>query len=258
MIKRSIMLEDFLDLENHFVEFINRTALFKTVKQAQFIVYNENYNEITYTYKYNCTDYFEMSDIKKIIKTGEVIKDEENIHIVLCKDDNNCDDNRYMINIINTSSEKRFILGTLFICRNEYLTFNDSTVFNIHYYQQLIFHIQSVIKNYDKLYHFIDIFTELIVAKDQFMPYHMTNVAHICIQLSSYLNLSAKQQMILYYSALLHDIGKLFISDLILNKPTELTEEEYARIKSHSNKGAEIIMATLHGMSILDEIPQIV
>ena len=42
-------------------------------------------------------------------------------------------------------------------------------------------------------------------------------------------------------SAQLHDVGKINISDLILNKPEKLTEEEFAIIKQHSANGERII-----------------
>jgi putative two-component system response regulator len=42
-------------------------------------------------------------------------------------------------------------------------------------------------------------------------------------------------------SARLHDIGKIIISDSILNKPGKLTEEEYEIMKTHSTEGARII-----------------
>ncbi|GHU44153.1 two-component system response regulator [Clostridia bacterium] len=42
-------------------------------------------------------------------------------------------------------------------------------------------------------------------------------------------------------SAQLHDVGKIAISDLILNKPGKLTNEEFNKIKTHSSEGALII-----------------
>ena len=41
--------------------------------------------------------------------------------------------------------------------------------------------------------------------------------------------------------ALLHDIGKIGIPDAVLNKPGRLTDEEYAIMKSHVVRGAEIL-----------------
>jgi len=42
-------------------------------------------------------------------------------------------------------------------------------------------------------------------------------------------------------SARLHDVGKITISDLILNKPGKLTPEEYNEIKKHAIEGERII-----------------
>jgi putative two-component system response regulator len=42
-------------------------------------------------------------------------------------------------------------------------------------------------------------------------------------------------------SAQLHDVGKINISDLILNKPGKLTDEEFDKIKTHCASGVEII-----------------
>jgi len=42
-------------------------------------------------------------------------------------------------------------------------------------------------------------------------------------------------------SARLHDVGKITISDLILNKPGKLTKDEYEQIKTHAAAGEEII-----------------
>ena len=42
-------------------------------------------------------------------------------------------------------------------------------------------------------------------------------------------------------SAPLHDIGKIAVSDVILNKPGRLTEEEFEKMKKHTTAGAEII-----------------
>jgi putative two-component system response regulator len=42
-------------------------------------------------------------------------------------------------------------------------------------------------------------------------------------------------------SAQLHDVGKIAISDLILNKPSKLTPEEFAKMKEHCAEGERII-----------------
>jgi putative two-component system response regulator len=42
-------------------------------------------------------------------------------------------------------------------------------------------------------------------------------------------------------SARLHDVGKISISDIILNKPGKLTDEEYEAMKMHAIEGENII-----------------
>ena len=46
-------------------------------------------------------------------------------------------------------------------------------------------------------------------------------------------------------SAPLHDIGKISISDTILNKPGKLTDEEFEIMKTHTIAGAMIIEQTI-------------
>jgi len=46
---------------------------------------------------------------------------------------------------------------------------------------------------------------------------------------------------VLLPSAQLHDVGKIKVSDLILNKPAKLTDEEFIKIKSHCDEGERII-----------------
>jgi putative two-component system response regulator len=47
-------------------------------------------------------------------------------------------------------------------------------------------------------------------------------------------------------SARLHDIGKISISDLILNKPEKLTNEEFEIIKTHASEGERIINSIIN------------
>ena len=51
-------------------------------------------------------------------------------------------------------------------------------------------------------------------------------------------------------SAPLHDIGKIQVSDTILNKPGKLTDEEFAIMKTHTTAGAEVIQ---HAMNTVSE-----
>lgn len=46
-------------------------------------------------------------------------------------------------------------------------------------------------------------------------------------------------------SAPLHDVGKIMVSDTILNKPGRLTDEEFAVMKSHTTAGNQIIASAM-------------
>ena len=48
----------------------------------------------------------------------------------------------------------------------------------------------------------------------------------------------------LYMSAPMHDIGKVAIPDQILQKPGKLTDEEFSLMKTHAEKGGNIIEDT--------------
>ena len=57
-------------------------------------------------------------------------------------------------------------------------------------------------------------------------------------------------------SAPLHDIGKIAVSDVILNKPGKLTDEEFEIMKSHTTAGKELIdqaIRTVHGEGYLTQ-----
>jgi HD-GYP domain-containing protein (c-di-GMP phosphodiesterase class II) len=57
------------------------------------------------------------------------------------------------------------------------------------------------------------------------------------------LNLSAQEVEDIIFAGRVHDVGKLFIPDRILNQPGPLTEDEFAVIKTHSHVGAEVLRA---------------
>lgn len=55
------------------------------------------------------------------------------------------------------------------------------------------------------------------------------------------LGLPQEQINLAYLSGIVHDIGKIGIPENILNKPTQLTEKEFAFIKRHPKIGANIL-----------------
>ena len=80
-----------------------------------------------------------------------------------------------------------------------------------------------------------------IDAKDRYTQGHSVRVAKCSVEIAKQLGWTQEEQQNLYYVALLHDIGKIGIPDSILNKPSKLTEEEFAIVKQHPVTGSQIL-----------------
>ncbi|MCX4351256.1 MAG: diguanylate cyclase [Lachnospiraceae bacterium] len=83
--------------------------------------------------------------------------------------------------------------------------------------------------------------TYAVDAKDRYTKGHSVRVAQYCLAIAKKLNWSKQDCLNIYYTALLHDIGKIGIPDTILNKPVKLTDEEYSLIRNHTIMGANIL-----------------
>jgi diguanylate cyclase (GGDEF)-like protein len=57
------------------------------------------------------------------------------------------------------------------------------------------------------------------------------------------LNFSPQEVQDVTFAARVHDVGKLFVSDRILNKPGPLTDDEFDVVKTHPRVGAEVLRA---------------
>lgn len=80
-----------------------------------------------------------------------------------------------------------------------------------------------------------------IDAKDKYTSGHSIRVAKCSMAIARELGWTEEEQQNIQYVALLHDIGKIGIPDAVLNKPANLTEEEFAMIKKHPIIGGEIL-----------------
>ena len=82
-----------------------------------------------------------------------------------------------------------------------------------------------------------------IELRDPYTKGHSEHVAEIISNFITkhQLDLSANNIEVVQMAALIHDIGKLGINEIILNKPTMLTEAEFEMIKSHTTLGLKLI-----------------
>ena len=80
-----------------------------------------------------------------------------------------------------------------------------------------------------------------IEAKDEYTRGHSYRVAEYAALIAKELGWSQDEITNLKHAAHLHDIGKIGIPDSVLNKPTQLTENEDNLLKKHTIIGAEIL-----------------
>jgi putative nucleotidyltransferase with HDIG domain len=96
-------------------------------------------------------------------------------------------------------------------------------------------------------------FAEVIDAKSPFTYRHSTGVAEAAIAIGQQLDLSAQNITFLRRAALLHDIGKLSVSNAILEKPDKLNTYEFEVVKKHPYYTFEILKR-IPGFGNLSEI----
>jgi putative nucleotidyltransferase with HDIG domain len=76
-------------------------------------------------------------------------------------------------------------------------------------------------------------FAQVIDAKSHYTYSHSVGVASAAVEIAEALCLAPQTITMVRRAALLHDIGKLSVSNAILEKPGKLTEEEWGSIRMH-------------------------
>lgn len=80
-----------------------------------------------------------------------------------------------------------------------------------------------------------------VEVKDPYTRGHSERVAQYAEMIARELGLQEGRIEKLKFAGYLHDVGKIGIPKKILNKPGRLTEEEYQRVKGHSELGTSIL-----------------
>jgi putative two-component system response regulator len=80
-----------------------------------------------------------------------------------------------------------------------------------------------------------------IDAKDRYTHGHSSRVAEYAREIARRAGYTPEKQEEIYMMGLLHDVGKIGVPDAIINKPSRLTDEEYAAIKTHPVVGSQIL-----------------
>lgn len=82
---------------------------------------------------------------------------------------------------------------------------------------------------------------KLVEKKDVYTVGHQNRTADLAAAIASEMGLDKDRIAGIYIAAVIHDIGKIFISGSILNKKAKLTGDEYDIIKRHPQAGFDVL-----------------
>ncbi len=88
---------------------------------------------------------------------------------------------------------------------------------------------------------FIEVLADVVDAKSPSLDGHCRRVAQLAQVLAEHLNVTGHSSLEIYHAALLHDIGKLGVSNAVLDKPQPWSASDRAAYHRHVALSAEII-----------------
>lgn len=90
--------------------------------------------------------------------------------------------------------------------------------------------------------------------KDNYTYRHSMDVRDMALTIGERVGLDRKQREYMRIGSELHDVGKIFIDEAILNAPRKLTDEEFEIMKTHAARSADFF----HDIPGMDELVAIV
>ncbi|WGS64009.1 HD-GYP domain-containing protein [Marinitoga aeolica] len=145
-----------------------------------------------------------------------------------------------------TFNDELFGIITLDILNNDHINkFED-------YHTKIMDYFGKTFAGFLKMLKFIkqegkfhkDIALTLVKALEYYDNYtrgHSERVATWASLIAEKMNFDKQKIEQIYWAGILHDIGKIFVPQVILNKTGKLTNEEFEKIKLHPVKGEELI-----------------
>ncbi len=115
-------------------------------------------------------------------------------------------------------------------------------IYTLISFQNRLFRREEEQKNLQRLFsQTATALASAIDAKDEYTHGHSSRVAEYSRKIAEYAGMSPSDCEVIYYVALLHDVGKIGVPEAIITKDGKLTEEEFGYIKKHPEMGAEIL-----------------
>lgn len=114
--------------------------------------------------------------------------------------------------------------------------------------------VETEIKDYtdDQIENICLFFSKIVDYKSSVTKKHSLDVALKCFEMASFYDFSEEKRIRFFFAGAMHDIGKLVISNEILEKPTTLTDEEMF-IMMHHVDATNLILSGIKGIDDITE-----
>ena len=90
---------------------------------------------------------------------------------------------------------------------------------------------------------FVENLAKAVDAKSSFKNNYSHQVADLAREISTSLGLNEKTKDLIYYAALLRNIGKITLPEELFNKKEKLSAEDWEKLQNHPNVGVSILMS---------------
>jgi putative methionine-R-sulfoxide reductase with GAF domain len=152
--------------------------------------------------------------------------------------------NVLIVPLLNLKDE---VIGVVQVMNKRYGSFTDYDLKLLHAlaaHAAVAIEKQTLYEENEKFFKsVVRIMAAAVDARDPVTAGHSERVAKYSVNLARALGYSGDLIRLVEYAALLHDVGKIGVSDLILCKPDRLTDDEFEKMKAHP----------LHTLKILSE-----
>lgn len=90
---------------------------------------------------------------------------------------------------------------------------------------------------------FVENLAKAVDAKSNFKNNYSHDVANLAKDISTEIGLNEKTKDLIYYAALLRNIGKITLPEELFNKKEKLSPEDWEKLQNHPNVGVSILMS---------------
>jgi putative nucleotidyltransferase with HDIG domain len=143
-------------------------------------------------------------------------------------------------------SVKKKLFGAIVVCHDNLdLKFSrDDRLILTVLGRKMTLALENFILHQTLYMHFVNTLKALVAsveAKDHYTERHSQRVTQMAKRVAASMGCSAAELESLEFAGLLHDIGKIGVSELVLQKKEPLTQEEWRHIRKHPEVGETIV-----------------